>query len=216
MSTIQAMSQSLQGYEEFVKRIEQQQSQQDRTPLSEGAISHHDPSVRTTTTAHSVAPAEGIASELSTGMPPDLSLDANGRPCYHGPTSSIYDPTRTLTQYQFHNPSSDRESRRQLADFAAESRSWEGYALDSASLRTNIPRPVISELLQLHWSWIAPMFMWVYRPAFTRQYPSFARHSDAEQDQVIWVLARSTAQNFSSLSYVPTRHGSDSTRQASL
>ncbi|BAE62024.1 unnamed protein product [Aspergillus oryzae RIB40] len=36
----------------------------------------------------------------------------------------------------------------------------------NAAIQTDIPRQMISKLLQIHWTWIAPMFNWVYRPAF--------------------------------------------------
>ncbi|KAI1852034.1 hypothetical protein JX265_008161 [Neoarthrinium moseri] len=35
-------------------------------------------------------------------------------------------------------------------------------------MENDIPREVMSRLLKIHWVWIAPMFMWVYRPAFVR------------------------------------------------
>jgi hypothetical protein len=55
-----------------------------------------------------------------------------------------------------------------LTSSAEESRAWEEFAVGNASLQSDIPRDIMSKLLQLHWVWIAPMFMWVYRPAFMR------------------------------------------------
>ncbi|CAK7231112.1 hypothetical protein SEUCBS140593_007815 [Sporothrix eucalyptigena] len=55
-----------------------------------------------------------------------------------------------------------------LTTKAIESRAWEAFALGSAATQTDIPRAAIARLLQIHWVWIAPMFMWVYRPAFMR------------------------------------------------
>jgi hypothetical protein len=37
--------------------------------------------------------------------------------------------------------------------------------------QNDIPRDVMSRLLRIHWVWISPMFMWVYRPAFMRKLP---------------------------------------------
>jgi hypothetical protein len=54
---------------------------------------------------------------------------------------------------------------------AEEYRSWEDFALGNAATETGIPRATVSTLLQIHWAWIAPMFMWVYRPAFMRKAP---------------------------------------------
>ena len=103
-------------------------------------------------------------------LPTDLSLDENGRICYYGPTSAVHEalggesPRQTapanagiLTQSQ---------TQSLLAAKAKESRKWEGFAIGSATSQTDIPRQVITKLLQLHWTWIGPMFMWVYRPAF--------------------------------------------------
>lgn len=56
-----------------------------------------------------------------------------------------------------------------LVSKARTMRSWEDFALGNASLRLNLPLSTMSHLLQLHWTWIAPMFMWVYRPAFMRK-----------------------------------------------
>jgi hypothetical protein len=53
---------------------------------------------------------------------------------------------------------------------AKESAIWEEFALGNASLQLGLPRQVMAKLLHLHWTWVAPMFMWVYRPAFMRMY----------------------------------------------
>ncbi len=47
---------------------------------------------------------------------------------------------------------------------------WEEFALENASLQTGIPHKMLAKLLHLHWTWVAPMFMWVYRPAFIRMF----------------------------------------------
>jgi hypothetical protein len=57
-----------------------------------------------------------------------------------------------------------------LTSNAMESRAWEEFALGNASFQSGIPKDTLSQLLQIHWSWIAPMFMWVYRPAFMREF----------------------------------------------
>lgn len=62
-----------------------------------------------------------------------------------------------------------------LTSQAAESRQWEEFALGNAAYQSEIPRTTLSKLLQTHWTWIAPTFMWVYRPAFMRAYPFSVR-----------------------------------------
>lgn len=56
-----------------------------------------------------------------------------------------------------------------LTSNAEESRSWEEFALGNVAIQSDIPRDTVSKLLQIHWSWVAPLFMWVYRPAFMRE-----------------------------------------------
>lgn len=58
-----------------------------------------------------------------------------------------------------------------LSPTANESRAWEQFALGNAAIHHDIPKDILSKLLKLHWSWISPLFMWVYRPAFIRKLP---------------------------------------------
>jgi hypothetical protein len=60
------------------------------------------------------------------------------------------------------------EERGALHTTALEARTWETFALGNAAIQTDIPVATIERLLQIHWAWIAPMFNWVYRPAFMR------------------------------------------------
>ncbi|KLU83191.1 hypothetical protein MAPG_02256 [Magnaporthiopsis poae ATCC 64411] len=53
---------------------------------------------------------------------------------------------------------------------------WEEFALGNASLQTGIPRTILAKLLHVHWTWVAPMFMWVYRPAFIRDMATGGRY----------------------------------------
>lgn len=109
-------------------------------------------------------------------LPPDLSLDQDGNICFYGPTSAVHDPpdldspASQATAYS--SMVSRREAKAYLAARMNESREWESFSLKQASLRSDIPYLVIEKLLKIHWTWIAPMFMWVYRPAFIREFPS--------------------------------------------
>lgn len=67
-------------------------------------------------------------------------------------------------------PQSDADVRRFLRTRASESRSLEDFSVGTAALQIDIPKEVVSKMLQLHWAWIAPMFLWVYRPAFMSKY----------------------------------------------
>ncbi|KFY89941.1 hypothetical protein V500_05394 [Pseudogymnoascus sp. VKM F-4518 (FW-2643)] len=108
----------------------------------------------------------------SGGLISDLSLDENGNLCYYGPTSAVHDPltkgSNNATDQQHDSPSAKSSVRSMLTSNAMESRAWENFAVGNAAFRSDIPQATMSNLLNLHWSWIAPMFMWVYRPAFMR------------------------------------------------
>lgn len=92
--------------------------------------------------------------------------------CYHGPTSAVHDPlflgTHDYPSQPHQDTTSKRDMRTMLTSNAMESRAWEDFALGNAAIQSDIPREAMSTLLKLHWAWIAPMFMWVYRPAFMR------------------------------------------------
>jgi hypothetical protein len=62
-----------------------------------------------------------------------------------------------------------------LASNAMESRTWEEFALGNVAFQSDIPRDAMSKLLQIHWAWIAPMFLFVYRPAFMRKFSAISR-----------------------------------------
>lgn len=103
----------------------------------------------------------------------DLSLDENGKICYYGPTSAVHDPP-SIDAASPPPPSSvegwsKSRIRAQLVAKAHESRMWEDFALGVAASQSDIPRPVLAKFLHLHWTWISPMFMWIYRPAFIRE-----------------------------------------------
>ncbi|KAL2867481.1 Zn(II)2Cys6 transcription factor [Aspergillus lucknowensis] len=102
----------------------------------------------------------------------DLSLDGHGKISYYGPTSAIHEPASLeppSTDFQSYEELPSKTNIRTLLTWNAEEyRSWEDFALSNAAIETGIPRATMSTLLQIHWAWIAPMFMWVYRPAFMR------------------------------------------------
>ncbi|KAH8655403.1 fungal-specific transcription factor domain-containing protein [Xylariales sp. PMI_506] len=109
----------------------------------------------------------------------DLSVDEHGKICYYGPTSAVHDPP------ELYEPSpatvsggvsSKTEIRSYLTTHAKQSAIWEDFALGNAALETGIPRLVMGKLLHLHWAWVAPMFMWVYRPAFLRDMTTGGRY----------------------------------------
>lgn len=101
---------------------------------------------------------------------PDLSVDRDGSIYYYGPTSAIHEPLISEEPHPSSSVQADEAMRREtsalLVAKARETEAWEPFALKIASTQTDIPRPILTKLLQIHWTWISPMFMWVYRPAF--------------------------------------------------
>lgn len=104
----------------------------------------------------------------------DLSLDQHGEICYYGPTSALHDPPEldapSPRSSAYGSVSTRNEVREYLLSHAKESLIWEQFALGNAARQTGMPQKVMAKLLQLHFTWVAPMFMWVYRPAFMREY----------------------------------------------
>jgi len=58
------------------------------------------------------------------------------------------------------------DSRSLLVLNASQSRNWEDFAMGNAAMQLDIPRETITKLLDNHWTWIHPLLMFVYRPAF--------------------------------------------------
>ena len=134
--------------------------------------------VMATSSAPPVVHADSVPTDVSAStcgrnppetMPADLSLDENGEIRYYGPTSAVHDPphlpacqTRAFSATV--DGSARAETQSALAHLVQESSVWEEFALENVSKKTGIPRRMMANLLHLHWTWVAPMFMWVYRP----------------------------------------------------
>lgn len=108
-------------------------------------------------------------------VPTELSVDEHGKINYYGPTSAVHEPPQPLqigspeTQVSTHD-SERANARESLAAHARETATWEEFALGNAALQTGIPRELMAKLLHIHWTWVSPMFMWVYKPAFIREF----------------------------------------------
>lgn len=126
-----------------------------------------------------VLSSEPAQVHLTISVPPegqitdDLSVDENGKICYYGPTSAVHNPPELATPMSLSSTcnsfSSMMNARTFLSSYSKESSIWETYALGNIAGETGIPRTTLARLLQIHWTWVSPMFMWVYRPAFMRK-----------------------------------------------
>lgn len=126
--------------------------------------------------------------------------------CYHGPTSAVHDPPTgsNYSQQSIVPPPSIGSSFGSVTS-VQEARAIEQLALDNAAHWSGLPKTMLTELLQLYWSWIAPMFLWVYRPAFMRECIHLTLDYQAYSVEATWGLAASTAVNSYSALFVRTR-----------
>ncbi|KAJ5698349.1 hypothetical protein N7462_000354 [Penicillium macrosclerotiorum] len=115
-----------------------------------------------------------------------ISLDERGDVSYHNQTSAIHEalpaapsqPLLTETSLCTSRTTveqSNRDARRSLVANAIKQKALEPLNLDSVPPQVDVPKGLASVLLQLHWCWLHPSFLFVYRPAFTREMPLFAR-----------------------------------------
>ncbi|GAB1196512.1 hypothetical protein APSETT444_005784 [Aspergillus pseudonomiae] len=111
-----------------------------------------------------------------------ISLDALGDVSYHNPTSAIHEdlphtPSRSSHAGSLPSPAMDARAadiRQSLVANAAAQKDIELINLDASLALANISKDLASTLLQLHWCWLHPSFLFVYRPAFTRDMPLLA------------------------------------------
>ncbi|KAK2690804.1 hypothetical protein QWA68_010399 [Fusarium oxysporum] len=154
-----------------------------RVPLSSGlepAVLETSPTTHQSRLQDPPRPAAAIDGTPQDGLAIDLSVDEHGKICYYGPTSAVHEPlglASPSTNSMSRGDGSKRtDFRAYLVSRARESTIWEEFALGNASLQLGLPRQVMAKLLHLHWTWVAPMFMWVYRPAFMRDMTTGGRY----------------------------------------
>jgi hypothetical protein len=113
-----------------------------------------------------------------------ISLDALGDVGYHNQTSALHEhlPQNNARPLYFPtllssstNKSREADIRQELAANATTQKDLENTNLDASQSLTNLPNDLASTLLKLHWCWLHPSFLFVYRPAFTRDMPLLAR-----------------------------------------
>lgn len=114
-----------------------------------------------------------------------ISLNAQGGVIYHNQTSAIHeDPPdafhQSLSSATQPSPSeivekSTDDTRHQLAANAAAQKNLESLTLNATSPQADVPPEISTVLLKLHWCWLHPSFLFVYRPAFTRDMLQSAR-----------------------------------------
>ncbi|EUC34691.1 hypothetical protein COCCADRAFT_92797 [Bipolaris zeicola 26-R-13] len=186
MSQIIAMAQRLQEAEETIGSLRAQHSASSQSDVSPQTTSTITGPLAAAIASPDVAPAEEPPAFKPNHRPTNLqmscpstskdhllnlSLDENGDIQYYGPTSAIHDPPQlqlpSQTSQACSTPPgtlSTTEIGSKLTAHYQESKIWEDFAIGNASLQTGIPRQVMVKLLHMHWTWVSPMFMYVYRP----------------------------------------------------
>ena len=114
-----------------------------------------------------------------------ISVDSHGGVSFHNPTSVFHEapsPEARLdvliqvssgaspeTPGNVGNHQAD-QIKQSLVSNAAHQRRLEDLAIGNiTAIQSDVPADVAAEFLRFHWCWIHPMFMFVYRPAFTRK-----------------------------------------------
>lgn len=123
-----------------------------------------------------------VSSAFSNGASDPVSLDALGDVSYHNQTSAIHEdlpqtPARPLHVSSLPSTMMNEHAadvRQRLVANAAVQKDLETSNLDTSLSLANISKNLASTLLQLHWCWLHPSFLFVYRPAFTRDMPRLA------------------------------------------
>ena len=110
----------------------------------------------------------------------EISIDSQGGVCYHNPTSAIHEAPENeqlsnhSTSFVTYSPESfsmvatdSDHIKEALVSNAATQRLFEGVVVENME-HSDVSKTMAGELLMLHWCWMHPMFMTVYRPAFMR------------------------------------------------
>lgn len=104
-------------------------------------------------------------------------MDDHGGVTFHNSTSAVHEPptNNTLTPVsqssgvgEHASPQDDQQTKRELVMNATHQRQIEAYAIANSAVKSNVPKEISLELLKYHWCWMHPLFLFVYRPAFTR------------------------------------------------
>lgn len=107
----------------------------------------------------------------------DISVDDHGGIAFHNSTSAVHEPPingadtplrQNPTASGRSSPQDDHRMKRDLVLNATHQRQIEHLAIANSAVKINMPKEISLELLNYHWSWIHPLFLFVYRPAFTR------------------------------------------------
>ena len=147
--------------------------------------------------------SEGLASRDSgstSGLPhrsrhvkweTDISVDDQGGIAFHNSTSAVHESPMDADHVTLRNnsigsgrssPPDDQRMKLDLVINATHQRQIEPLAIANSAVKINVPKEISMELLNYHWSWVHPLFLFVYRPAFTRGMAMVDYNSPEVQD----------------------------------
>lgn len=106
-------------------------------------------------------------------------MDDEGSVTFHNSTSAVHQSVADSRRHSSHfplaeimampvQPGEEENAKRLLLHNATQQRQWEDFAIANTAVKANVPKELSNELLKFHWCWIHPLFLFVYRPAFTR------------------------------------------------
>jgi hypothetical protein len=113
-----------------------------------------------------------------------ISVDIHGGVSFHNPTSAIHEAPSPQDNVNSRGRESvpvtnddvnekQARTRLSLVSNAATQRRLETLAVQNMTAsQTELSSTLVTEFLNFHWCWIYPMFMFVYRPAFTSKFTS--------------------------------------------
>ncbi|EXJ70401.1 uncharacterized protein A1O5_06469 [Cladophialophora psammophila CBS 110553] len=99
-----------------------------------------------------------------------LAFKTAAKSDYYSSTSAVDNPSENVTSI-----TAGREDsvslRTRKESLVRDSLHWQGFeniAVEIASIHLHLPAKSIQQLLQTHWTWVHPVFMFVYRPSFMK------------------------------------------------
>ncbi|KAM3559353.1 hypothetical protein MY1884_001418 [Beauveria asiatica] len=157
-----------QRLEKRIKELEDQLASASRSPPSITASAHSSPSTASTGLHDGRSPPKSHPDEQSFSRSfSSLTVDDKGRITYCNGASANDRPASLHSNGFYTSAELDQSIRERLVANAMQQRALETFSAT--------PEP-FQYLLNVHWCWIQPLFMFIYRPAFTRDMQTMGQY----------------------------------------
>lgn len=170
MSQVLAMTDRIAELERMVRELQQNANQPGATSSSSTTFNN------TSETYLESGSFQDTASSLppeTTPIPDDTTLDRSD--AYYETTSAVHAPETALQQLTPNTAThsvlggrTDRQHRRLLAPDARQLAFWADRVAEIGSVQLHLPPETVRHLLETHWTWVHPAFMFVNRETFLR------------------------------------------------